>query len=167
MGWEIGFAIPINQARNVMDQILKNGKVVRGYLGVSIQDVTPAIAKAFKVPETSGALVSDVDSKGPSANSGIKQGDVIVGLNGKPVSGPNNLRLRIAEMAPGSVAHLQVVRNGQSHEIDVKLGELPETTAVASAKRPRFRKVPDLPVSPFTRSRGGGPGAGASQIIVK
>lgn len=130
----IGFAIPIDQARAVMDQILKNGKVVRGYLGISIQDVTPAIAKAFNVP-TSGALVSDVDSKGPSANSGLKQGDVIVSLNGKPVSGPNDLRLRVAEMAPGSVAHLQVASNGQTHEVGVKLGELPESPVAASAKQ--------------------------------
>ncbi len=130
----IGFAIPINLARNVMDQIIRNGKVVRGYLGVSIQDVTPAIAKAFNLKEDRGALVSDVDAKGPSAGSGIKQGDVIVGLNGEPVSGPNGLRLRIAEMAPGSIAHLQVISNGQSHEINVKLGQLPEGATAAAAK---------------------------------
>ncbi len=131
----VGFAIPINLARNVMDQILKNGKVVRGWLGIAIQDVTPSIAKAFNVSETKGALVSDIDSKGPSANSGLKRGDVITGLNGKPVTGPNELRLRVAEMAPDSVAHLQVVSDGRSHEIDVKLGQLHEGRAVAEAKQ--------------------------------
>ena len=125
----IGFAIPINLARNVMDQIIRNGKVVRGWLGISIQNVTPAIAKAFDVSQARGALISDVDPKGPSAHSGLKQGDVIVGLNGKPISGPNELRLQIAETSPGSVAHLQVVSNSKTHEIDVKLGELPESEA--------------------------------------
>ncbi|MGO9243961.1 MAG: DegQ family serine endoprotease [Verrucomicrobiia bacterium] len=129
----IGFAIPINLARNVMDQIIKNGKVVRGYLGVSIQNVTPAIAKTFNLTQSNGALISDVDSKGPSAKSGLKAGDVIVGLNGKPISGPNELRLQVAEMAPGSVAHLQVVSNGTSHETDVKLGELPENASKTSS----------------------------------
>jgi len=131
----VGFAIPINLARNVMDQILKNGKVVRGWLGIAIQDVTPSIAKAFNVTETKGALVSDIDPKGPSANSGLKRGDVITGLNGKPVTGPNELRLRVAEMAPDSMAHLQVVSDGRSHEIDVKLGQLHEDRAVAEAKQ--------------------------------
>ncbi len=129
----IGFAIPINMARKVMDQIIKNGKVVRGYLGVSIQNVTPAIAKTFNLTQSNGALISDVDSKGPSAKSGLKAGDVIVGLNGKPISGPNELRLQVAEMAPGSVAHLQVVSNGTSHETDVKLGELPENASKTSS----------------------------------
>jgi serine protease Do len=133
----VGFAIPINLARNVMDQIIRNGKVVRGWLGISIQDVTPAIAKAFNVSETHGALVSDVDPKGPSAHSGLKQGDVITRLNGKPISGPNDLRLQIAEMEPGSVAHLQVDRTGQSQEIGVKLGELPEQHAQVAANQGR------------------------------
>ena len=131
----VGFAIPINLARNVMDQILKNGKVVRGWLGIAIQDVTPSIAKAFNVPETKSALVSDIDPKGPSADSGLKRGDVITGLNGKPITGPNELRLRVAEMAPHSVAHLQVVSDGRSHEVNVKLGELQEGRAVAEAKQ--------------------------------
>jgi serine protease Do len=131
----IGFAIPINLARNVMDQIIRNGKVVRGYLGVSIQNVTPAIAKAFNLSRSNGALISDVDAKGPSAQSGLKTGDVIVGLNGQPITGPNELRLRVAELAPGSVAHLQVVSNGNSHETDVKLGELPESAGKTSGPK--------------------------------
>jgi serine protease Do len=128
----IGFAIPINMARYVMDQILKNGKVVRGWLGISIQEVTPALAKAFNISTPKGALVGDVEANGPSAHSGIKVGDVIVGLNGKPITGPNQLRLQISEMAPGTIAHLKIIRNGQPETVDVKLGELPGTSAKAT-----------------------------------
>jgi serine protease Do len=123
----IGFAIPINMARYVMEQILKNGKVVRGWLGISVQQLTPALAKAFDVPTPNGALVGDVDPKGPSAGADIKKGDVIVGLDGQPITGPNQLRLQISEMAPATVAHLKIVRNGQPKDVSVKLGELPET----------------------------------------
>jgi serine protease Do len=130
----VGFAIPVNLARYVMDQILKNGKVVRGWLGISVQPVTPQLAKVFDVTRPEGALVGDVDRSGPAATAGLERGDVIESLNGQPVSGPNVLRLRIAEMAPGTVAHLKVLRNGQPQEMSVKLGELPgSTTERASA----------------------------------
>jgi serine protease Do len=124
----IGFAIPVNMARYVMEQIMKSGKVVRGWLGISVQDVTPALAKAFDVAQPKGALVGDVDPKGPSAGAGLKRGDVIVDLDGKPVAGPNQLRLHIAEMAPGTVAHLKLMRNDLQKDVSVKLGELPGTT---------------------------------------
>ncbi len=128
----IGFAIPVNLARNIMDQIIRNGKVVRGYLGASIQDVTPALAKVFGIPKPEGAVVSDVSADGPAENAGIKQGDVITAVNGQPVSGPNALRLRIAETAPGTVVRLQIWRNRQQRDIAVKLGELPEKNERAS-----------------------------------
>jgi serine protease Do len=122
----IGFAVPINMARFVMDQILKHGKVVRGYLGVGIQEVTPDLAKTFNVPPEKGALVSDVSPDGPAAKAGVKKGDVIEELNGRPVTGPNDLKLQIASMAPGSVARLKVSRDGKLLDIPVALGELPE-----------------------------------------
>ncbi len=128
----IGFAIPVNLARYVMEQILQHGKVVRGWLGISVQDLTPALAKAFGIPQTHGALVGDVDPKGPAAGAGVKRSDVIVELNGKPITGPNELRLQISEIAPGTDAHLKVIRNGQSKDITVKLGELPESAAKSS-----------------------------------
>jgi serine protease Do len=128
----IGFAIPINMARYVMQQILEHGKVVRGWLGISIQGLTPALGKAFNVPSLNGALVGDVDQKGPSANS-LKKGDVIVGLNSQSVTGPNELRLQISEMAPGTVAHLKVLRNGQPQDVSVKLGELPGASPKATS----------------------------------
>jgi serine protease Do len=122
----IGFAVPIDMARQVMDQILKNGKVTRGYLGVVIQEVTPELAKAFKAPEGKGALVGDVSSDGPGAKAGFQKGDVIEEIDGQEVSGVNDLRLRIASTAPGTTVHLKVFRNGEPRDVSVTLGQLPE-----------------------------------------
>jgi serine protease Do len=122
----IGFAIPINMARYVMDQIVAHGKVIRGYLGVTIQSVLPDMAKAFGLSHGGGALISDVSPNGPASKAGIERGDIILELNGQSVSGPDDLSVRISEMAPGSVAHLQVFRNGQTRDVDVTLAEYPE-----------------------------------------
>ena len=122
----IGFAIPVNMARRVMDQILKSGKVTRGYLGVVIQEVNPDLAKAFKAPEGKGALVGDVSPDGPGAKAGLQKGDVIEEIDGQTVSGVNELRLQIASSAPGTTVHLKVLRNGEPREVSVTLGELPE-----------------------------------------
>jgi Do/DeqQ family serine protease len=121
----IGFAIPINMAKYVMDQILKHGKVVRGYIGVGIQEVTPDLAKAFHVPAEKGALVGNVDPNSAGAKAGLERGDVIEELNGEPVEGPNNLRLKIGTMAPGTTVHLKVNRNGVQRDVSVTLGEVP------------------------------------------
>jgi serine protease Do len=122
----IGFAIPIDMARRVMDQILKNGKVTRGYFGVVIQEVTPDLAKAFKAPEGKGALVGDVSSDGPGATAGLQKGDVIEEIDGQTVTGVNDLRLRVASTAPGTTVHLKVFRNGEPRDVSVTLGQLPE-----------------------------------------
>jgi len=125
----VGFAIPINMAKYVMDQILKHGKVVRGYVGVGIQEVTPDLAKAFNVPPEKGALIGSVDPNGPGAKAGLERGDVIEELNGQPVTGPNDLRLKISSMAPGSEVHLKVNHDGKERDVTVKLAEAPGKTA--------------------------------------
>jgi serine protease Do len=125
----IGFAVPINLARYVMEAILKHGKVVRGYLGVAIQEVTPDLAKAFNVPSEKGALVSDVTPAGAAAKAGLQKGDIIEELNGQPITGPNDLKLKIASLTPGTTAHLKVNHGGQKKDVTVTLGELPEKTA--------------------------------------
>jgi serine protease Do len=126
----IGFAIPINMARSVMDQIVSHGKVVRGYLGVYIQDVSPDIAKQFGLSENRGVLIGDVSPDTPGAKAGLKRGDVVLALNGQPTSGADQLRLRISQMPPGSTAKLQIYRDGKTQDVDVTLGELPtEKTA--------------------------------------
>jgi serine protease Do len=121
----IGFAIPINMAKYVMDQILKHGKVIRGYIGVGIQEVTPDLAKAFNIPAEKGALVGDVEQNSPGAKAGLERGDVITELNGQSVTGPNDLRLTVASMAPGTTVHLKVLHNGQTRDMTLALGEAP------------------------------------------
>ena len=122
----VGFAIPINMARNVMDQIVEHGKVIRGFLGVSIQGVDPDMAKAFGLPHGGGALIGDVTPNSPAAKAGLQRGDVVLELNGKTVNGPDDLSVTISEMAPGSVAHLTIFRDGQKKQVDATLGEYPE-----------------------------------------
>ncbi len=123
----IGFAIPINMAHYVMDQIIQHGNVTRGWMGIAIQEVTPSLAKAFNVPPERGALIGDVEPNSPAAKAGLQRGDIITTLQGQPVTGPNELRLQIAQMTPGTELKLAILRNGKQQEITVKLAEMPET----------------------------------------
>jgi serine protease Do len=121
----IGFAVPVNLARNVMTQILDHGKVTRGYLGVVIQPITPAMAKDLGLNKLQGALVSDVSPKGPAQASGVQRGDVILAINGNAVTDSNELRNTISMTQPGQTVKLEISRNGSTRDLDVKLGELP------------------------------------------
>src|SRR5580704_11734551 len=123
----IGFAVPVNLAREVMDQIMDHGKVNRAYLGIMVQDVTPAIAKAMGLNTMTGVLVGDVTATGPAQKSGIKRGDIILDVNGKPVADSRELRNTISMMQPGEPVKLQIVRNGSTQNLTVKLGELPNS----------------------------------------
>src|SRR5215469_9770856 len=129
----IGFAVPVNLAHNVMDQILKNGKVVRAYMGILPQDMTPDMAKAFGEKEARGVVVGDVTANSPAKESGIQRGDIILDVNGKPVSDSNQLRMDISMMQPGSDIKLTVLRNGSEKQMSVKLGEMPTETAKAES----------------------------------
>jgi serine protease Do len=120
----VGFAIPANMARQVMDEIIKHGKVVRGYMGVQIQELTPEMAKSFGLTVTSGALVADVSPDSPAARAGIRRGDVIAELNGKPV-GDRQLQLQISVMQPGTNVRLTVWRDSRQIEVPVTLAKLP------------------------------------------
>jgi serine protease Do len=121
----IGFAIPVNLARSVMGQILDHGKVTRGYLGVVIQPITPAMAKDLGLNKLQGALVGDVSAKGPAQAGGVQRGDVILAINGNAVNDSNELRNIISMMQPGETVKLQISRNGSVKDLNVKLGELP------------------------------------------
>jgi serine protease Do len=124
----IGFAIPVNLARGVMNQILDHGKVTRGYLGIVVQPISPAMAKALgQGDQAKGALVGDVNAKGPAQASGIERGDIILDINGQPVSDANDLRNTIAMKQPGETVKLKISRNGSTREIPVKLGEMPNS----------------------------------------
>ena len=122
----IGFAIPINMAHSVMDQIITHGKVVRGYLGLVPQDVTPEIAKQFGLSRPGGALIAEVSPDTPASRAGLKRGDVILKLNGEPVNSENDLRLRVSQAAPGTNVKLEIWRDGKTQDVDVPLGQFPE-----------------------------------------
>jgi len=136
----IGFAVPSNMVRDVMDQIIKGGKVTRGYMGVTIQDITSDLATALKLGQTRGALVGDVDPNGPAARSGLKSGDVIVEANAKPIDDSRALRLMVSSMAPGSQINMRVLHDGQTRGVALTLAELPvkekETASVTTRQKP-------------------------------
>ena len=121
----IGFAIPSNTVKHVMEDLIKTGKVSRGYLGVLVQDVSPAFAKEFNVPDTSGAFVQNVESDGPSAKAGLQNGDVIRKYNGQTVSDAGALTAMVTQTDPGAVVTLDILRNGKPMTIKVTLGERP------------------------------------------
>ncbi len=122
----IGFATPINLARAVVDQLRASGKVTRGWLGVSIQPLGPDLRQALGLGDTEGALIADVIAKSPAETSGLKRGDVVIGMDGKPVTEPWQLSRTIAMMAPGSVTSLRVIRDGKERTLEVKVGKQPD-----------------------------------------
>ena len=129
----IGFAVPANLARQVMDQVLKSGHVTRAYLGIYPQDVTPAMAKAFGEKDTQGIVVGDVSPNSPAKEAGIQRGDIILQINGKPVTDSNQLRMSVSMMQPGTELKLKTLRNGTERDATVKLAEMPAESAKADS----------------------------------
>lgn len=121
----IGFAIPIDMARSVMNQLVEHGKVIRGYMGLLPQDVSEAIAKQFGLSQPTGALVASVDQNTPASRAGIKRGDIILKVNGQPINDANELRLRISQTPPGTAVDVTLWRDNRSEDVKVTLGELP------------------------------------------
>jgi serine protease Do len=128
----IGFAVPSNVAKTVVAQLEEHGKVSRGWLGVQIQEVTPAIAASLGLQSEHGALVAVVTPNGPGAQAGLKQGDIILSFNGSEVGRLRDLPRMVGATAPDTNAKLKVWRNGQTVELQAALGELPNTEQVAS-----------------------------------
>lgn len=128
----VGFAVPINLAHNVMDQLMKTGKVVRGYLGVSIQPLTPELAGEFKVPDAGGALVGGVQKKSAAEAAGLRKGDVITSVNGQPVKDARSLQLMVGNMAPGTKVDVKAIRDGKERDFKVTLKEMPGEPRLAS-----------------------------------
>ena len=122
----IGFAIPSNMAKAVMDQLLKNGKVSRGMLGVTIQSVDADLASSLNLPAARGAIVTSVTAGGPAERAGLKRGDVVTAINSQPVIDSNSLRNQVASLKPGSTANVTVARNGRDQTVPVTLAELPD-----------------------------------------
>jgi len=121
----IGFAVPINLARGVMDRLISGGRVTRGFLGIKMQDITADLAQDFNLPGQGGILVDDVMPGGPAGKAGIKSGDVIIAFNDKAVDDGHSLQLAVAGCAPGSDGAVKLIRDGATKTVTVKLGELP------------------------------------------
>ncbi|MGO8675621.1 MAG: DegQ family serine endoprotease [Limisphaerales bacterium] len=127
----VGFAIPSDLARTVMGSLVQYGHVTRGYLGVMIQDLTPRLAKEFRLKEPTGALVGDVLPDGPAAKAGFKDGDVVIEFDGKPVTDSRHLKLTVAETKPGSTVAVKVWRDGSAKTLDVTVKDLAGTEQLA------------------------------------
>jgi serine protease Do len=125
----IGFAVPSNMARLVIDQLERRGKVTRGWLGVTIQELTPDLAAKFGLGTSNGALVSDVAKASPADAAGIKRGDIIVGFNGKDVGDVGSLRNMVAQSSVGAVIPLRILRGAKTHAVKVVIAELPRDAA--------------------------------------
>jgi len=121
----IGFAVPINMARGIMDRIVRDGKVTRGYLGAWLQpEITADLAKEFKLPDQNGAMLSQIIEKSPAQDAGLKEGDVVVEFNGKKVTDSRNLRLMVSQTPPKTKVDLKILRDGKTKTVAVTLGEL-------------------------------------------
>lgn len=132
----IGFAIPTNLARDVMESLVADGKVTRGYLGVMIQDVTPSLAKEFNLKDQKGALIGDVVPKGPAEKAGLRSGDVVLEFNGKAVKDSRQFKLQVARVKPSESVPVKVLRNGATKTLEVTVRELPGSEQVAKADAP-------------------------------
>jgi len=131
----VGFAIPSNLARDVMQSLREKGRVVRGYIGALVQTLTPELAEAMKLKgQPTGALVGDVTPKSPSEKAGMKTGDVVTAVNGKKISDARELRLMIGSMAPGTKVEIELNREGQNKTLNVELGEMPAGAAEEGAE---------------------------------
>ncbi len=123
----IGFAIPSNMARLVMEQLVKSGKVTRGMIGVTIQSITPDLAASLNLPAARGALVSSVSPGGPGEKAGIRSGDVIIAINEQPIIDSNSLRNTVASTPPGTRITVTLLRDSREQKLNVILAELPAT----------------------------------------
>ena len=134
----IGFAIPANLAKELVPQLKDKGKVVRGYLGVTIQKVTSDIAATMGLKNESGALVADVAESGPAERAGIKTGDVIVEFNGKAIKDSIDLPLEVARVAPGKTVQVKILRDNKPSNVPVKIGEMTDSEVVAESRQGDF-----------------------------
>jgi Do/DeqQ family serine protease len=157
----IGFAIPSNMAAHVADALMKYGKVERGWLGVTLQELTPKLAQSFGLSTPRGALVTQVTKGGPAAKAGIEAGDVITAMQGKQISDVAQIRNAIADTPIGQEVDLTILRNGKSQQIEVKIGNLEEMNKqLAASLKERLgilvKPIPDLQASAYGMQPSGG-----------
>ena len=132
----VGFAIPINLARTAMERLTSEGKITRGFLGVLPQEVDDNLAKSFHLPDASGALVGEVSPNTPAEAAGLKEGDVIIEIDGKKITDPRHLRLTVSQLSPKSKVNVKAIRNGKEKNFSVTIGVLPGDQASATDAKP-------------------------------
>jgi Do/DeqQ family serine protease len=125
----IGFAIPVSTAQMVLEQIVKNGSVTRGWIGVEVQEITPTVAESFKLQTTRGALIAGVLRGGPADKAGVKPGDVLVEVEGRPVADPTAMLNLVAALAPGNTARMKLRRAGRELDTNITVGRRPKPQA--------------------------------------
>ena len=130
----VGFAVPTSMSKPIYDSLVKNGKVVRGFLGVSIQDLSQDLAKSFGIKDAKGALVSDVKDESPAGQAGLKQGDIITTYQGLPVEDAVAFQRQVTKTAVGTKVTVRVIRDGHEKDLTVTVGEQPDTTKIAKAE---------------------------------
>jgi len=146
----IGFAVPSNMVKTVMAQLIKKGKVVRGWIGVSIQNITPELAAEFKLNKPSGALVTDVFKDSPAARAGLRRGDIILEFNGKEIRDVESFRNKVAQSVVGSNIRLKIKRDEGIIYLDVRIAELSADADIMRTSESRDEKTPDNKLGGFT-----------------
>jgi len=122
----IGFAIPVSLAKQIMEQIIQHGSVVRGWIGVEVQEITPELAESFNLPKNGGVIIAGVLNGGPADRGGIKPGDVLAEINGNPIADSAAMLNQIAVLPPGKIAALKVIRNQKAAQLQVTIGKRPK-----------------------------------------
>lgn len=127
----MGFAVPTGMSKPIYESLVKTGKVVRGYLGIGIQDLNQNLAKSFNLKGSNGAIVTDVKEDGPAEKAGLKQGDVIISYEGATIDDAVTLQRLVTRSTVGSQTTVKVVRDGQEKDLRITIGELPENPQIA------------------------------------
>lgn len=151
----IGFAVPANMARNIMTRLVEDGRVARGYLGVMINNLDEVVAESMGLENTDGVLIVGIQDDGPAKGTDLQREDVVIALNGMKVEDMDDLRYRIADIAPGTEVELEVIRDGAPMTISIELGELPgdEPTSIASREEPQRSPASNLGIDVMDVSR--------------
>lgn len=137
----IGFAIPINQAKNIAEQLINQGEVTRGQLGIVIQELTPDLAKSFDVKQSSGILISQVMKDSPASKAGLLEGDVITSFQGNPVTSVGSFRNKVALTSPGSKVQLRIIRNGKQRDITATVNKLEDDSTPAETSKQTAEEI--------------------------
>lgn len=140
----VGFAVPVNLARTVMESLVEHGRVVRGFLGVNIQDVTPSLAAEFGLQEPTGALVAEVTPKGPADKAGLKSGDVVTKFDGRDVRDSRHLKVMVGQTPPSREVRIELLRDGKKREMEIALKERDADQELSSNRRGGSRSEGDV-----------------------